>query len=195
MRFDLSLEEIITSKAKIKILKYLFGQEASMSEGELARIVNVSHMTINRLMKELRTINLVSVERIGNANVWSANKESYAYMNLSEIIESILVIPSPLEHLKKTISKYILKKSVNRVVLFGSIAEGKSRVNSDIDLFILVKSQKEKEELSQHLNKLSNLCLKLYGNRLSPYILTESELKRKGKLPLLKEFEKGIQII
>ncbi|MDI6689307.1 MAG: hypothetical protein QME54_02660 [Actinomycetota bacterium] len=31
-----------------------------MSEGELVSIVKVSHMAINRLMKELRALNLVT---------------------------------------------------------------------------------------------------------------------------------------
>ncbi|MCL5774504.1 MAG: nucleotidyltransferase domain-containing protein [Firmicutes bacterium] len=195
MKFNISLDEIISSKAKMKILKYLFGNEAPMSESELAKIVRVSHMTINRLMKELHTFNMVSMERVGNANVWSANKESYAYKTLFKIIQNILTSPAPLEHLKEIIFNALPKKLVKEVILFGSISEGKSRINSDIDLFILVKSKQESKELSACIDKLSILCLKLYGNRLSPYILTDAELKRKEKLPLLEEIRKGIQII
>jgi predicted nucleotidyltransferase len=195
MQFELSLDKIVGSKAKIKILKYLFGHPASMSENELAKLIKVSVMTINRLMKELRELNLVTMERVGNANVWSVNKESYAYAALSKIMGEISVAPTPLEHLKQTISGNIPKELVKKVILYGSLAQGKSKVNSDIDLFILVKSQKETEELSVHIDKLSILCFSLYGNRLAPYILTESQLQEKKKLPLLKDIEKGIQII
>lgn len=195
MQFELSLDKLIGSKAKVKILKYLFGHQASMSENELAKIVKVSAMTINRLMKELRELNLVSMERVGNANVWSVNKESYAYTILSKIISEISAVPTPLEHLKETLTGNIPKELVKKVILYGSVAQGKSRVNSDIDLFILVKSQKEAEELTPHIDKLSSLCLSLYGNRLAPYTLIETQLQEKKKLPLLKEIEKGIQII
>lgn len=195
MQFALSLDKLIGSKAKLKILKYLFGHQASMSENELAKVIKVSVMTINRLMKELRELNLVSMERIGNANVWSVNKESYAYLALSKAIGEISSAPSPLDHLKATLSENIPKELVKKVVLYGSVAQGKSKANSDIDLFILVKSQKEAEELTAPLDKLSSLCLSLYGNRLAPYVLTEAQLQDKKKLSLLKEIKKGIQII
>lgn len=195
MQFELSLDKIIGSKAKIKILKYLFGHPASMSENELAKLIKVSVMTINRLMKELRELNLVSMERVGNANVWSVNKESYAYAALSKIMGEISGVSTPLEHLKATLFGNIPKELVKKVILYGSVAQGKSRVNSDIDLYILVKSQKEAEELMAPLDKLSNLCLSLYGNRLAPYVLTEAQLQEKKKLLLLKEIGRGIQII
>ena len=195
MQFELSLDKLIGSKAKLKILKYLFGQEASMSENELAKVIKISPMTINRLMKELRELNLVSMERVGNANVWSVNKASYAYVTLSKLMGEISGVPTPLEHLKETLSTNIPKELVKKVILYGSVAEGKTRVNSDIDLFILVKSQKESEQLTPHIDKLSSLCLSLYGNALAPYILTEAQLQEKKKLALLKEIEKGIRVI
>lgn len=195
MQFELSLDKIIGSKAKIKLLKYLFGHQASMSENELAKVIKVSPMTVNRLMKELRELNLVSAARVGNANVWSVNKESYVYTTLSKVINEISGVPAPLEHLKATLSKNIPKDLVRKVILYGSVAQGRSKANSDIDLYILLKSQKEAEELTTYIDKLSSLCLSLYGNRLAPYILTESQLEEKKKLPLLKEIEKGIRII
>jgi predicted nucleotidyltransferase len=195
MQFELSLDKIIGSKAKIKILKYLFGHQASMSENELAKVIRISPMTVNRLMKELRELNLVSMERVGNANVWSVNKESYAYGALSKIVGEISSISTPFEHLKVTLSENIPKELVKKVILYGSVAKGKSKANSDIDLYILVKSQKEAQDLTPHIDKISSLCLSLYGNRFAPYILTEGQLQEKKKLAILKEIEKGVQII
>ncbi|MFH1440773.1 MAG: winged helix-turn-helix transcriptional regulator [Candidatus Omnitrophota bacterium] len=195
MQFEFSLEQIIGSKAKLKILKYLFGHTASMSENELAKLLNISPMTINRLMKELRGLNLINMERVGNSNVWSINKESYVYIVLSKVIRGISAAPSPLEHLKETLYHNIPKELVKRVILYGSIAQAKSKINSDIDLFILVKSQKEHTQLLVYIDKLSVLCLRLYGNRIAPYILTETQLQEKNKLPLLKQIKTGIQII
>lgn len=195
MRFNMSLDEVMSSKARLRILKHLINNEAPMSEGELAKVISVSHMTINRLMRDMSALNLVSMERIGNANVWTVNKESYAYKAISKAIKAISETPAPMEHLKKTILNNIPKRLVSKIILFGSVAEGKSMADSDIDLFILVKSKQETEKLSTHVDKLSNLCLKLYGNRLSPYILTRAELGEKMKLPLLREIERGIQIL
>jgi len=195
VQFQTSIEEIIGSKAKIKILKYLFGNQASMSENELAGIVKVSTMTINRLMKELCEVNFVSMERVGNSNVWSVNKKSYAYSVLSGTMDEISQIPVPMDHLKLTISRNLPRTLARRVVLYGSVARGESRANSDIDLFILVKSEKEVQKIQSYLDKLSNVCLSLYGNRLSPYVLTEIQFRKRKNLAVFKEIDKGIQIV
>lgn len=194
MRFNISLDDVLSSRSKLKILKHLFSQEASMSESELASVVGVSHMTANRLMKELGALNLVSVRRVGNANVWIANRNSFAYRTLSKAVRELSKIPQPLEDLKETIKKQMPSNLVDRVVLFGSIAQGQEEEMSDIDLFVLVKSDEARREIQVYLDTLSSDCLSLYGNRLAPYVLTKSELKEKRNLALLKEIEKGIEI-
>lgn len=194
MQFNVSLDEILHSKAKMKILKHLFSEEVSMSERELASIVKVSHMTINRLMKELKALNLVSLERAGNVNLWRVNKKSYAYHALSRIIKGLTETLRPIEHLKDTILCHLPKTTIQRAVIFGSIATGHERSNSDIDLFLLVKNKKTKDRIKPYIDKLFDLCLDLYGNRLSPYVLTEAELTKKQNLPLLSKIKHGIQL-
>lgn len=194
MQFNISLDEILHSKAKMKILKQLFSEEVSMSERELASIVKVSHMTINRLMKELRALNLVSLEKAGNVNLWRVNRKSYAYQTLSQIIKGLGETLRPSEHLRNTILCNLPKTLIQRAVLFGSIASGQEEPNSDIDLFLLVKDKKTKDRIKPYIDKLFNLCLDLYGNRLSPYVLTEAELVKKQNLPLLSKIKNGIQL-
>jgi hypothetical protein len=67
-------------------------------------------MTINRLMKELRQLNLVSMERVGNANVWAVNKESYAYTALSKIMGEVSSVP-PLPSTSKKLSLATYQKN------------------------------------------------------------------------------------
>ena len=194
MQFNISLDKILHSRAKTKILKYLFSEEVSMSERELASIVKVSHMTINRLMKELKALNLVSLEKAGNVNLWRVNKKSYAYHTLFQIIKGLPEALRPIEHLQDTILRHLPKTAIQSAVLFGSIAAGHERPNSDIDLFLLVKNKKTKDKMKPYIDKLFNLCLDLYGNRLSPYVLTEAELVKKQNLPLLSKIKHGIQL-
>ena len=78
--------------------------------------------------------------------------------------------------------------------MFGSIAKGSEKPDSDIDIFILVKNKQDREKLETSLEKLSNICLEVYGNRLSPYILTEKELKQKERLKVISEINRGLQI-
>ena len=194
MKFNASLIDILNSKTKLKIVKFLLTHEASMSEREIASILKVSHMSINRTMRELSEVNFVNFVTIGKAHLWKVNRKSYAFKVLSELITGISHIKDPLDDLKDMILTNIPKTLIKKVVLFGSVAKGAEKMDSDIDIFFLVKDSKDKEKLGSALEKVSNACLETYGNRLSPYVLTEKEIKKKARAKFLSEINKGIEI-
>jgi predicted nucleotidyltransferase len=194
MKFHISLLDVLTSKVKIKITKFLLNHEASMSEREIASVLNVSHMSVNRTMRELADLNFVNFVNIGKAHLWRVNRKSYAFRVLSELFKGVSGIKQPLEDLKKILLNNLPKNSIKKVVLFGSIAKASERSNSDIDVFVLVKDKESKKKLESQIDKLSNMCFEVYGNRLAPYILTEQEMKQKKSLKIVSEIKKGIQI-
>jgi len=194
MKFHISLLEVLTSKAKIKIIKFLLNHEASMSEREIASVLKVSHMSANRTMRELGELNFVNFVTIGKAHLWRVNRKSYAFRVLSELFKGVSGIKEPLEDLKKILLNNLPKTLIKKVVLFGSIAKASERSNSDIDVFVLVKDKESKKKLESQIDKLSNICFEAYGNRLAPYILTEQETEQKKNLKIISEINKGIQI-
>lgn len=194
MKFNDSLLGVLNSKTKLKIAKFLLTHEASMSEREIASVLKVSHMSINRTMRELSEINFIDFITIGKAHLWKVNRKSYAFKALSEFIKGISCIKDPLDELKDTILLNTPKNLVKKIILFGSVAKGSEKTDSDIDVFFLAKDSSGKEKLGSALEKLSNLCLETYGNRLSPYILTEQEAKKKVRQKFLYEINKGIEI-
>lgn len=194
MKFHISLLDVLNSKTKVKIIKFLLTHEASMSEREIASILKVSHMSVNRTMRDLAELNFVNFVTIGKAHLWRVNRKSYAFRVLSELIKGVSGIKKPLEDLKKILLRNLPKTLIKRVILFGSIAEGSERINSDIDVLVLVKDKQSKEKLEPQIEKLSNTCFEAYGNRLAPYILTKQEMKQKKNLRIISEVDKGIQI-
>lgn len=194
MKFRISLLDVLNSKTKIKIIKFLLTHEASMSEREIASILKVSHMSVNRTMRELAELNFVNFVTIGKAHLWRVNHKSYAFRALSELIKGVSGIQEPIEELKKILLKNLSKTLIKRIVLFGSIAKGSERTNSDIDIFVLARDKQSKEKLESSIEKLSNICFEMYGNRLAPYILTDQELKQKKNLKVISEIKKGIEI-
>ena len=194
MKFHISLLDVLNSKTKIKIIKFLLTHEASMSEREIASILKISHMSVNRTMRELADMNFVDFVTIGKAHLWKVNSKSYAFKVLSVLIKGVSFIKEPLEDLKNTLLRNLPKTLIRRAVLFGSVAKGLENTNSDIDVFILVKNKRSKEVLEFSIEKLSNICFEVYGNRLAPYILTEQEMKQKKNLRIISEVDRSIQI-
>jgi predicted nucleotidyltransferase len=194
MKFNISLLDILNSKTKVKIVKFLLTHKSLMSEREMASILKVSHMSVNRTLRELAELNFVDFVTVGKAHLWKVNHKSYAFRVLSELIKGISNIRNPLEDLKSILLKNLSKTLIKRIILFGSVAKGSEEANSDIDVFILVKDKQSKKKIESQIEKLSNLCFEMYGNRLAPYILTEQEMKRKKNLKLISEINKGIEI-
>jgi len=194
MRLHVSPLEIINSATKINIIKHLMLHESAMSEREIASILKISHMSVNRALKELALYNLVSYSVAGKTHLWKLNRKSYAYAIADKFVRNTELLESPLENLKKTILNTLPLKFIENIILFGSVAKGMEEPNSDIDLFILVKNEKNKKKIQNAVGELSNKCLDEYGNRLEAYILDENEFKQKKDLSLLNEVRKGILI-
>ena len=110
------------------------------------------------------------------------------------MIKGVSGIKNPIEDFKNILLRNLSETLIKRVVLFGSIAEGSEMTNSDIDIFILVEDKRSKEKIEPAIEKLSNVCFEVYGNRLAPYILTEQEVKQKKNLNIISEINKGLEI-
>lgn len=192
MRFHFSVAEIISSPLKLKVAVFLLTHEAPMSEREIASVLKISHMSVNRVMAELMEINCVAFKAIGKAHVWTVNRKSYAFLVLKKLFDAMNAQSSPLEALKGVVGKHLSKAGVVKAVLFGSLAKGLEQVDSDIDLLIVVRAEKDKDRLESDLEKLSTVCLDMFGNRLAPYILSKKELKAKQSLAVVQEAEKGM---
>lgn len=195
MRFHISLLDILNSKIKVKIVKFLLTHEAAMSEREIASILKVSHMSVNRTMRELSSLNFGNFVTVGKSHLWKINRKSYAFKALSSLIKDVSTIKDPLNDMEETLSKYLPKNLVKRAILFGSASKGLEKTNSDIDIFVLVKNAQDKEKIELAIEKLSDVCFETYGNRLAPYILTEQEMKQKKDLKIISEVNAGIQIL
>lgn len=195
MRFNESYEKILISKTKIKILKHVLSPGFEANGRELARMTKLSHMSVNRTMKYFYNINLVKLKRYGRTFSWSANEESYLYAKLKTLIKNMLAL-EPMADLKAFLVKKLQAPGVIGARIFGSISKGKEKEDSDVDLFVIVSNEGVKKTVVDSLEKTGLECLRVFGNSLSPYVLTESEYKTKRKkLAVVIEAEKGIKII
>jgi predicted nucleotidyltransferase len=145
-------------------------------------------------MHELAQMNFVHILRTGRSHLWRVNRASYAFQALSESLGLLGGSQAPLEDLKQTILSNLPLSRIEKITLFGSIARGTEQFNSDIDLYVQVKNSLGKQKVKPAIEKLGLLCMEKYGNVLSPYILSEDELRRKGRLRLISKINQGITL-
>ncbi len=193
MRFRNFPELVLGSKTKLRVLLHLLAEPSiPSSEREVAKLIGTSHTAVNKVMKDFYDAHLVTPIRIGNVNAWKLNEKSYAYWAISDIAR--LVKSPPIEKLKEDIINCFTGfVNVYHAVVFGSIAEGKESPDSDIDLLLVVKDEETKKVIrEQAISGLNEHCVKFYGNKLSPFIVTQKEFETTKNRQLV---EKGILVL
>ncbi|MEM3616536.1 MAG: nucleotidyltransferase domain-containing protein [Candidatus Bathyarchaeia archaeon] len=76
-----------------------------------------------------------------------------------------------------------------KIILYGSLAKGNYRLDSDIDLAIITKNKK----LIKQASSIADRIFAEHGKLVTLKFITEEEFER-GKSPIIDEIKKGIVI-
>ena len=195
MIFRDSIFKVLSTNVKVRIIRHFLSGPPVMSEREIAKELKISHMSVNRAVNELQSVNFLRASRAGNTNLWGINESSFSYTTIKRLLTDFSEAVNPMLSLKNTITKELKGYKIYKAVLYGSVAKSTEAPGSDLDLLIITGSSSDKKELKPAVEKLEKACLVLYGNPLSPYILTLKEYGRKQNLPVIKQAETGLLII
>ena len=195
MIFKDSILKVLSTRVKTRIIQHFLSGPPKMSEREVAKALKLSHMSVNRAVNELQSINFLRSSRAGNINLWEINGSSFSYKTIKRLLNGFSDAINPLISLKQTIGKALKGYRIQKAVIYGSVASAAEEPGSDIDLLIITATDKDKKSIGPAIEKLEKECLELYGNPLSPYLLTEKEYNEKRHLAVLKQAETGITII
>jgi predicted nucleotidyltransferase len=194
MKFHNTLEEIFSSKVKIAVIKLMcLNPEKKYSGREMARLLNISASRVSEVLELFRKNTMVNRERVGRASQWSLNKESILVNEVSGLINLEWKIYKELK--SRIYETLIREKSILKVILYGSVARKREKPESDIDVFILVKTKKDKEMAAELVGKLNKYLLPRYGNVISEAIYSEREWKDMGRTKIFKKIESEGEII
>jgi predicted nucleotidyltransferase len=194
MRFHNTLEEIFSSKVKIAVMKLMcLNPEKKYTGREMARLLKISASRVSEVLELFRKNAVVNRERVGKALQWGLNKESALVDEASILINLEGKIYKELKSkIYETLSK---EKSILQVVLYGSVVRKKEKPESDIEVFILVKTKKDKELAAELVGKLNKYLVPRYGNVISELIYSEKEWKDMGRTKIFKKIESEGEII
>jgi predicted nucleotidyltransferase len=194
MIFHNTLEEMFSSKVKIAVMKLMcLNPERKYSGREMVRLLNISASRVLEVLELFRRNAVVNRDTVGRASQWGLNKESIVVEEVSSLINVERKIYMKLK--SKIYETLIREKSIQKVVLYGSVARKKEKPESDIDVFILVTTKKDKELVAELVSKLNKYLLPRYGNVISESIYSEREWKDMEKTKLFKKIESEGEII
>jgi predicted nucleotidyltransferase len=93
------------------------------------------------------------------------------------------------EELRRDLSEGIQPLPVKRAALFGSVARGDDRIESDVDVYFETPSMESSDKVIDLLAELQAKVWRKYGNAISPLILTSKEVRGSSRRGVLKSIE------
>ncbi len=187
MKFHNVLEEVFGTGERVKVLRVLTRYPKEFTSRELSGYCGVSVRGIIDILTLFERYGFVKSRRVGKSILWKIDGGNYLTKEL--ILPSFEVEGGIVDHLKRGISTMVRRFPVRKAVIYGSVARGDERPDSDIDLLLVV--EKKGKWVKELQNKLRGEILALFGNTLSILVCTPGEYKKMSR-GLKKEIEGGI---
>ena len=146
----------LKSKVTGKILNYFFlNPDSSLYVNECSEKLNLDKRNLVKKLKELEKEGLIKSESRGNLKLYSCNKKYPLYNEYKKIILKTLGLENRLRALLKDV------KGIKKVYIYGSYAEDRLSVHSDIDLLVIgdhkiISLQKSLNNLQKEIDREIN---------------------------------------
>jgi predicted nucleotidyltransferase len=165
-----SLGNVLFTKTQQKVLGLLYARpDESFYFNQIVRLSKMGKGTIKRELERMEASGLLSVERIGNQNHFSANKDCPIYPELLGIVRKTFAIADVIKAALKP-----LDDQIELVFIYGSIAKAEDTAKSDIDLLVVAEGLAYSELIESLFDAESSL-----GRPINPTIYDIDEIRKK----------------
>lgn len=189
MTQKLSALSLLNQKSPALVLRFLWKSRAEWSGREIARQTGLSAPACHQALKQLDARGLALFRRVSNVHLYKINPDNYLVAHVfGPLFETEAALPGQvLIAIKKFLTGYPENEKLLSAVMFGSMATGHERLNSDLDLLIVTRDASSAMDMEERIQELRTSVYRKFGIPLSPYIqpLAALKAKYKQKLPLL----------
>jgi len=178
MRFHEPLDDILSSRIKVRVLRLFSRTRGSYSGREVARLIGNSHNPTIQALKELVAQGLLSRRSIGASDEYTLNED---HLLVSAILLDVFDVErnALLEIVR--IFEEKTGRDFEKAIIFGSVARGEERLDSDVDILIIIKDGADRVDAEDKVSEATNLAMAASGNPVSPVLISRSEYEKKKK--------------
>ena len=127
------LGALLLGKTRLSILSLLLPQpERRLYLREIVRLLGAGQGAVQRELAKLTGAGILTKEREGNLTYYQANRMSPVFDELRGLVEKTAGIAGSVRT-----ALLPLAETIERAFLFGSVARGEERAESDIDLMVI----------------------------------------------------------
>ncbi len=168
------LTDALFTTVQQRVLGLLFGQPGRRYQSaELIRLAGAGTGATHRLLKRLAESGLVRMSTEGHQKYYQANAECPVFEELVGLVRKTVGLVGPLREALAP-----LGDRVRIAFVYGSVASGKERADSDVDLMVIA------DELDYPmLFESVQTAEQQLGRTVNPNLMTPNEWRRKSAQP------------
>src|SRR3989441_878751 len=161
------------------ILESLFAQpRRRFTIRELSGAAHTSYATTWRIVEDLKALGAITSERVGPSEALSLVRDSALVADLRQLL-SLSLAPHRLA--AREFARRVAKlPGVDRIVLFGSVAQGRQSPGSDVDVAVVVR--RETESMRGQVYDTVSKVQETTRMKVVPVFVTRRELESEGEL-------------
>ncbi|MBI2652000.1 nucleotidyltransferase domain-containing protein [Candidatus Woesearchaeota archaeon] len=194
------IDNILGNKVLMRILRFLYlSPNRYFSFLEIEKFVGMGRAGTTLALRKLEYYGMAYVEKKGGKR-YKLNLDNH----LVELLKGLFdyekkffqgIDPKKLNAIANFENDCIKRlEGLKGIWLFGSVAKGKSKEKSDIDLFVFVEKGRNKALLKAALEEIKEKYEEKY--KIQTILMDEEELEKRKKEPLVQEImASGINIM
>ena len=164
------LGDVLFSKTQRQVLSLLFGNpDKSFYANEIVRYAGVGIGSVQRELEKFSNVGLLTIEKKGNQKHYTANRKSPIFEELRGVVQKTFGLADVI---RKALDE--LKGRVELAFIYGSVAKGTDKANSDVDVMVVSDQLSYSEILTSVVPVEANI-----GRPVNPTIYTTKEFKDK----------------
>ena len=164
------LENILASKTKVKILRFLLAEPGrEFSQQDIASSLGMSTGSIHPAIDQLLGVRMILTRRVGRSRAIRINRRHPLYSSLRTLFRREA---TGLVAVARAFADALPEKGVDAVVLFGSVARGGASPRSDVDVLVVVDSP----AAAEHVRHIADSALDRFDVNLSPLVMDAREV-------------------
>lgn len=163
------IQECITRRRIVELLlKY---PKREFTVNELCKLSKVPYATTWRFVQKLDKSGIILTKIVGHSLVCKLNEASPFLKEIKKILK-VEFSPHKLA-VKEFVDKVRKISGVKKIVLFGSVARGREKLISDIDIAVII--DRKDKNLENIVTSVADEILKKSKMKIIPFVLTEKE--------------------
>jgi predicted nucleotidyltransferase len=164
-----TLAELLSSRVKAEVFRLLFGPGAEgLHVREIGRRARLADATVRQELRKLARLGLVEVRRDGNRACYAANPKHPLYPEIRNLVLKT-------SGLADVLREALMHPGIRVALVFGSVAAGKERPESDVDLLVIGSVG------LRQLAKLLSRPGEVLSREINPHVMSADEFLRRQR--------------